>query len=488
MKKHPKEHRFVHFFSKKLLIFTAITCLIASALYIYRFSHSSTKQIEARKDGFYPKMVTVRVGEKVTFVNKKSVPMWPASDLHPEHSIYPSFDPKKEIKPGESWTFQFTKTGEWGFHDHIYSFHRGKIVVKSASLLNQAPLPQCKENEKTADPACIEYIIKKTILEKGVPAAFDIMEEYHKMNPLLTQSCHSFTHTIGETTYELFARKKPITLTPKTGYCAYGFYHGFLERLLQETKDLKKAGEFCDYVGKQLAESSPDAKLQCFHGIGHGTATMHNPKEGDENAILGPALKLCEKVSTTKEELYRCASGAFNAIAIYYMSGEYSLPFDKTDPFRLCREQPEKYKEPCYGNMNTVLAAITNGDFAAAGSLIEKIEEDTYAISSIRYLGALMATEYSNRLTVMVDACRSMQERLGIACIQGIAHGLLEHGTPGKEYESALIFCKNTYITEYEKNICYKYVAQYLSSIYSRDKVKTVCSTIPSEFQSWCKL
>ena len=84
------------------------------------------------KDKIYtPKDLRIKVGERVTFVNKDTEKAyWPASNIHPSHEIYSEFDPKKSIRPGASWSFVFNKKGEWKYHDHLFPEIVGTIVVE----------------------------------------------------------------------------------------------------------------------------------------------------------------------------------------------------------------------------------------------------------------------------------------------------------------------------------------------------------------------
>jgi len=80
----------------------------------------------------------------VTFVNQSSNSFWPASALHPTHTVYSgtsleehcpdaaneSFDACGPIAAGSSWSFTFNKSGSWNYHDHLNASHFGKIVVE----------------------------------------------------------------------------------------------------------------------------------------------------------------------------------------------------------------------------------------------------------------------------------------------------------------------------------------------------------------------
>lgn len=85
--------------------------------------------ITLTEGGFEPKEVTLATGSTVTFVTEKDKDFWPASNIHPTHSLYPAFDPKRALKPAEAWSFTFDTVGEWRFHDHIQPFYTGVIHV-----------------------------------------------------------------------------------------------------------------------------------------------------------------------------------------------------------------------------------------------------------------------------------------------------------------------------------------------------------------------
>ncbi|HET7098647.1 MAG TPA: cupredoxin domain-containing protein [Patescibacteria group bacterium] len=91
------------------------------------FSGDAT--ISMGTDSYSPQNLKIKKGSKVTFLNSSDSLKWPASDLHPSHLIYSEFDPKEPIKTGESWTFQFDKVGEWGYHDHLSPYITGTITV-----------------------------------------------------------------------------------------------------------------------------------------------------------------------------------------------------------------------------------------------------------------------------------------------------------------------------------------------------------------------
>lgn len=88
------------------------------------------------KNGFSPNMVEITKGTTIKFVNKwTDMPMWVASDPHPQHASYPEMDTsaefQSEVPPGnESYSFTFEKAGTWGYHNHSAPEHIATVVVK----------------------------------------------------------------------------------------------------------------------------------------------------------------------------------------------------------------------------------------------------------------------------------------------------------------------------------------------------------------------
>lgn len=98
--------------------------------------------VDMTSDGFSPKILTIKNGDTVKWVNRDTAPHWPASAVHPTHRIYPGsgieqcdepdaviFDACGGIAQGESFSFIFDYEGAWVYHDHLNSRLTGSIVV-----------------------------------------------------------------------------------------------------------------------------------------------------------------------------------------------------------------------------------------------------------------------------------------------------------------------------------------------------------------------
>ncbi len=108
---------------------------------------SSTASLPAKETivtygpkGFEPKTITIKVGEKVTFVNESENGMWVGSSKHPIHADYPektskdclgsAFDQCAASGTGTSYSFTFNKKGSWNYHNHVAPNNWGTVVVE----------------------------------------------------------------------------------------------------------------------------------------------------------------------------------------------------------------------------------------------------------------------------------------------------------------------------------------------------------------------
>ncbi len=89
-----------------------------------------TYDISYTNNCYSPGSITIKKGDTVQFTNNSSRDMWPASDSHPSHTIYPEFDASSSIGAGGVYSFTFTKTGSWDYHDHLKPSCRGIVIVQ----------------------------------------------------------------------------------------------------------------------------------------------------------------------------------------------------------------------------------------------------------------------------------------------------------------------------------------------------------------------
>lgn len=93
-------------------------------------SSETTVTLGMSDTGFSHTELEIDPGTTVTFVNNGQAPHWPASDIHPTHEILPEFDSGRGLTTGETYSYTFTESGTWRFHDHLNPRTTGVIVVR----------------------------------------------------------------------------------------------------------------------------------------------------------------------------------------------------------------------------------------------------------------------------------------------------------------------------------------------------------------------
>jgi plastocyanin len=81
-------------------------------------------------NGFSPARIEINRGGTVTFRNESAGQMWVASDPHPTHTGLPSLDSKRGILPGATYAFTFSRSGNWGYHNHLDPSQTGVVTVR----------------------------------------------------------------------------------------------------------------------------------------------------------------------------------------------------------------------------------------------------------------------------------------------------------------------------------------------------------------------
>lgn len=469
-----------------ILMLTGLAMILYASSMLWQNS-SRLHTVSLRSEGFYPAELTIRQGDRVRFISQVGRNFfWPASDIHPTHKTYPAFDPQQPLARDEAWTFQFTEPGRWTYHDHLSPSSVGVISVKG-----QGPLvvrDPCQTHPRTID--CWQRKLMSTFQQKGAGAMFDQIKELFEKEPAFAGGCHALVHNVGIQAYQYYLQDENSVIHPKATYCAAGFYHGFMEALLTRTPDPQEAGKFCEDLEKNVASEAPDLGLQCFHGIGHGAIEATVAKEGatgDELGLIKPAVALCEEIAKNEEQLYRCTSGVFNGIANFYIDKEYGLTILQEDPLWFCHLQSSRYRESCYGNMNAAILWHAKNDLGTAVKSLEVIADEKERVSAMRYLVALASLDMVRKSAAQaVGVCQDFQGAMHEACIQGFAHGLLEHGTPTAEYKEALEFCRTPEMNATETQICFRYVLSNLGGWYSQSRVKEICAAVEEQYRPFC--
>ncbi|MBI4035227.1 MAG: cupredoxin domain-containing protein, partial [Candidatus Chisholmbacteria bacterium] len=410
-------------------------------------AHSSVTVVKMTPNAFEPDSITVDENSTIIFLNQDEVPRWPASNLHPTHELYPEFDPKKAINPGESWSFKPKKAGVWKFHDHLNPHLRATLTVtpepeekntvlgttnavgsvknfflslfdKISSLFAftraKTPLLKAEEFKKlTPDEQfkALETFAKTESAEK----VWSFITETFKAEAGSTGNIHDLAHLTGKLLYEQKGIEGIGLCTP---IFAFGCYHGLLDAAFHTSLgDLPQAEKECEKVGQ--VGSGPYGS--CIHGIGHGVASFHQSKN------IEKALSDCDLLRQGRDF---CYDGVFMEFVRSATPNSYS----KTDPFYPCnmleKESDGKYSLACGRNQPTVFISRLGLTFEDGIKLCgENSLTDKFKGSCFDALGFMLAS--TQDVQKIIAGCKSIKNtNYSSLCFKSAAGELIFQNAP----------------------------------------------------------
>jgi plastocyanin len=128
----------------KLLVAAAVIFLVL--IIIFAFTRPKTKvstnqnnvqlqpaAVSVTKNGFVPATLQIKIGTQVNWKNNDTKIHQIAADPYPKNNSIPGFDSQVILKSKDTYSFTFTKTGIYTYHDEhnpLKSNFKGTITVK----------------------------------------------------------------------------------------------------------------------------------------------------------------------------------------------------------------------------------------------------------------------------------------------------------------------------------------------------------------------
>ena len=468
------------------LVLLALIGLGVIAFFFYMQPKVTT--VVRTKQGFVPQSIHIKKGDTVRFVTDTGAPFWPASNSHPSHGTYSEFDPKEPIPADGSWSFTFTRVGSWGFHDHMAAGVQGTIVVYG---LPGEGVAECLARSSKAEisPECWDADVTRVLHNDGLDAAFELIDKLYKEDPRFQRSCHDVMHILGSAAYEKYAKDQSVTFHSQASYCGYGFYHGFIEKMLlsEGPAHYDEVRKYCESLA---TPTSGGGSGSCFHGIGHAIFdTLDSSLWGDGAAMVEEGTRLCEFALTDTEARIRCASGVHNSFANAMGRRSYALSYEGFDSIKFCRTLPDEYRETCFGEVLTAQIRNTDLDRVQALTLLRTLTASERTLEYYYYF----ATEIK-RVISHVDskayafACEELGSKDWTRrCIAGIVQGIREESPTQKAYVIAFPFCSSLTKGTY-KSYCADEVTRVMPpAALETSEFKTACAVLwGNEAQTKC--
>ena len=401
-------------------------------------------------------MTTLEIpaGQTVRFVNGSDKDLWPASNIHPTHQVYPDFDAKQPVPPRGSWDFTFEQPGFWRYHNHMAPADTGLVVVTGdegdvevPALIMAVQIPDFVELgtvpvQDSVDLFGDDALLARYVEKYGPAATLQLLSENEAS---LGIDCHQTAHVAGRIAYELFGA---LAFSLSGHECHSGGYHGATEALFRDRGTVKLHADIDVVCGEGLNDFF---RHQCVHGVGHGLMAWASYE------IFG-ALELCDRLKAEPDQR-SCYSGVFMENVVGGLSGAmgHFTEYLSEDPHFPCNVLDDRHVDHCYFFQSSRMVHLFNGDFERVAAACAE------------------APPSAHRLCF-----QSMGRDVG-----GFSRGQDSFWDAGGA-EDALAFC-GLLTTEGERRPCYLKIIDRAYDIYSSPAdLLGFCGSIPEGYREGC--
>lgn len=380
-------------FKNKAVVATLLMVVVAILSFaLYRIITSAkdvkTYEVVLNENGFVPENLTVKQGDLIKFSSTLKDQFWPASDPHPLHSVYPQFDPKKPINPGQSWTFKANKVGVWAYHNHLFPANKGVVNVIS------------KSNWEIRGKVLKREDIGVMIDKNGADKTYANLKQIYSESSLYA---HSTFHLFGEVLYTKFGLDG---ISYCDNFAGFGCYHGFFIKAVSD-KGLDVAVDLDKFCVNKFGTQG----LGCPHGIGHGLVEYF----GLGLDKVNKALAICAKLSW-QGPLFGCAGGVF-------MENNFPTIFDKdgvgtvttreahSNLLEPCLSVPDKFKQACYYEQASWWTQLFKGDAKKISGFCMSISNTDQRDSCFLGMGNSAAEVSQYDVNYVNDICSKVNDK-----------------------------------------------------------------------------
>ncbi len=390
----------------KLGLVVLVFSLLVPSVFAHLTDEDDIVKVIITDSGFDPNFVTIHPGSMVAWVNEGQKPHWPASDVHPWHTLYPGsdinmcetkeniLDACKGLEKSGSFSFVFDKIGKWGIHDHLAPGLSMTVEVKEVDEPKQSILDQVINfilsflgktntsptgfliNEKFPTPEeflNLSYPEQKekiqTLSKKDPKDGWEFLKKTFFVNGQIVENPHQLAHTVGN---EIYNQRgfEGISICDPT--FAFGCYHGVTEKMLLDKGfiGIKEAEKSC----LEIFSGKNELIASCIHGTGHGLLSW-------ENLNVGKALKDCDTIS----EQYR--SYCYDGVFMENSFGEKKIDLEK--PWDFCSGFESQYHNQCARYQIYLFGESVKWDFLKLSKICDQAPNKVLGDSCYSGLGYL---------------------------------------------------------------------------------------------------
>ncbi|OGG56905.1 hypothetical protein A3D71_00260 [Candidatus Kaiserbacteria bacterium RIFCSPHIGHO2_02_FULL_55_20] len=384
----------------------------------------------------------------------------------------------------------------------LYTWQSGMAERIANARAAAACIQPSNEGDEEARVNCLIQVALDYMRKGDIPAAYRAFDYLYETYPFFGASgCHVHAHKLGDTAYYGFFITHGLSLQQmsfpqQTTSCGYGFFHGFLEHLIQDHPQSDYVMKTCEYLRERLTGDMHDIARICYHASGHGfiqavADTLKKSEWGKVGEIVADPLRKCEALpGRTEQEIEECREGVFNVMSDWMIARNFGLSFDFKGPFKDCDTLPSRWHYACYYEFGQKLSSVIGDKVPVAAEYVTSIREPDIRGMTFGVIVAGMMQRLApldEYKTVFTDCAKVSDDALFEVCIRSATNGMMEHGSPDNEYEKILPMCALPELAARGgTKKCYDTLAHRLSRFYPPQKKADVCGMFPSEYREAC--
>lgn len=348
----------------------------------------------------------------------------------------------------------------------------------------------CGETQASELRFCYGSELEK-LLSEGMPTMLAVVHELYGRG--LEKACHYALHPVGAAAYRQYRETgNNVFQISDAAMCNFGFYHGFVIALMNDTGDVLDAKHFCDSLDPKLVAEKPEVRDECYHGVGHAMVTeaVGEPlNEKTDPLWVERVFRLsaengiseCRRIFSEWPALNNCNSGVYHELAMLQTAdGWYS---DPSDPLWLCEEADPAVRGNCYGNMHRVFVKVFPG--LTAREIVPRIER-LYGTNQfmtamvVRWYGHVRGLVAVSKPEEFFRFCRDIPDEYQKYCLSGGIGWITQNGEGGEEYKASMEFCMRPELSREERQDCVDEAFGYFEGMYNARFVRSLCARYDS--------
>lgn len=360
---------------------------------------------------------------------------------------------------------------------------------------------QCKIAQRSVQAriTCWHNIIAREMARSGIPVAISAFTQIYRTFPEFADSgCHFQAHRVGDLAYYSYVVAEGYDLSQidfpdSTASCGNGFFHGFLEHLIQAKPTAEAIEDICEGLIAQQEGVNPRIRIACYHASGHGLARAERDKLTSETIdnledFFKHPLSECERLSEVRSiERENCTQGVLNVVVNWMSLGEYGLSISPEHPFEVCEQvfAGSTYYNQCLVEIARKIDGLSGQE---PNVIIRMLDEKGVPgdlrseLIQIALAGVIQQIVGDGDPGAVLQKCTHMSRSDYLACQSGIVRGLILNGSPRSELASVTRFCRLEIVGEIgDASLCWRTAGGLLREFYDEKAHNELCQSLKGD-------